>query len=344
MTDRYRLYGVLASPYVAKLRAIFRYRRIPFDYIPASFDWAPDFQLIRPELADVQPRIVPIVWFPHDASYRVDSTVIAYDLEKLHDTERSIVPDDPGMAFLSHLLEDMGDEWILKVAFQYRWGNTLDRNSANRSVMAELLGGGVPQETILRAANQFRDRQVSRMPLVGCTEANAPVIEATYHRILDAFTLLRADLPYLFGTRPSLGDFGLFGALFTCRNDPTPGGVMRDRSPSTLDWIYALDEASGVEGTWMSPKEPLTAGTMALLKLAGATYLPFLQENAAAIGRGDTSIDMEILGLPFRQATFKYQAKCLRWLQEEFAALTGEARTRTTRILEETGCLDILQK
>src|SRR3546814_3271369 len=85
--------------------------------------------------------------------------------------------------------------------------------------MAELLGGGVAQDTILRAATQFRDRQISRMPLVGCTEANAPLIEEVYRRVLDAFTKFRSELPYLFGTRPSLGDFGLFGALFTCRND-----------------------------------------------------------------------------------------------------------------------------
>lgn len=343
MADRYRLYGVLASPYVAKLRAIFRYRRIPFDYIPASFDWAPDFQLVRPELADVQPRIVPIVWFPDDRSYRVDSTVIAYQLEALRPDNRSIIPDDPGIAFLSHLLEDMGDEWMLKVAFQYRWSNELDRNATNRSVMAELLGGGVPQQTIQRAADQFRDRQISRMPLVGCTPGNAPLLERIYHRCLDAFTLVRSDLPFLFGTRPSLGDFGLFGALFTCRNDPTPGALMHGRSPSTLDWIYALDEASGVDGKWMPPSEALNAGSMALLRLAGETYLPFLSANAAAFSHGERMIDISILGMPFRQATFKYQVKCLKWLQDEFAALSGNARRRTERILDETGCLGALR-
>lgn len=342
MEERYKLYGVLGSPYVAKLRAILRYRRIPFDYIPASFDWAPDFQLVRPELAHVNPRIVPILWFPSDSSHRVDSSVIAQDLEKLHQNRR-IVPDDPGTAFLSHLLEDMGDEWLLKIAFLYRWGNEADRNFSNRAVMAELLGGGVSQDTILRASAQFRDRQISRMPLVGCTEENAPLIEEVYRRVLDAFTKFRTELPYLFGTRPSLGDFGLFGSLFTCRNDPTPGAVMQQRSPSTLDWIYALDEASGVEGKWLPPSEPVTEGVKDLLRIAGDTYLPFLKENAAAIARAEKTVNIRILGLPFRQATFKYQAKCLEWLRQDFAALKGEARDRTVRILEETNCLDALR-
>src|SRR3546814_9215229 len=105
--------------------------------------------------------------------------------------------------------------------------------------------------------------------------------------------------------------FGLFGALFTCRNDPTPGAIMQQHSPSTLDWIYALDEASGVEGKWLSPSEPITEGVKDLLRIAGDTYLPFLKENAAAIGRGDRSINVRIHGLPFRQATFTYQSNCM---------------------------------
>jgi glutathione S-transferase len=334
MDQRYRLYGVLGSPYAAKMRALLRYRRLPFDWLPASFDWIPELKLMRPELAQVTPRIIPVLWFPQDGSYRVDSTVLAYDLEKLH-RERSIIPDDPVLAFLSHLLDDMGDEWLLKVAFHYRWANELDRNFTNRSVMAELLGGGVPQERIEWASAQFRDRQVSRMPLVGCLPANAPLIEEVYRRVLDAMTKLRESSSFLFGSRPSLGDFGLFGALFTCRNDPTPGAIMRERSPGTLDWIYTLDEASGVDGEW-APE--VSAATKDLLRIAGETYLPFLLANRAAMARGDKTVSMTALGMPYTQAPFKYQVHCLQWLRDEFAALKPDDRKRAGSLLDETGC------
>lgn len=336
MDQRYRLYGVLGSPYAAKLRALLRYRRLPFDWMPASFDWVPGLNLVRPALARVVPRIIPILWFPQDGSFRVDSTVIAYDLEKLH-PERSVIPDDPALAFLSHLLEDMGDEWLLKVAFHYRWASEADRNFTNRLIMAELLGGGVAQERIDDAARQFRDRQISRMPLVGCLPQNAPLIEEVYRRVLDAMTALRQSSPFLFGSRPSLADFGYFGALFTCRNDPTPGEVMRQRSPATLDWIYTLDEASGVDGDWVSVNT-LNDATRDLLRLAGATYLPFLLANEAAVRRGDTTVSMSALGMSYTQAPFRYQVRCLQWLREEFGALSGSARERATAILRETGC------
>ncbi|HEX2891524.1 glutathione S-transferase C-terminal domain-containing protein [Vineibacter terrae] len=337
MNGRYRVYGVLGSPYAAKLRAIFRYRRLAFDWLPASFDWVPGLNLVRPELAHVVPRIIPVVWFPEDESYRVDSTVIAYALERLH-RPRSIVPDNPGLAFLSHLLEDMGDEWLLKVAFHYRWSNDVDRNFTNRLVMSELLGGGVPQQQIEAAAKVFRDRQISRMPLVGCTPLNAPLIAEVYRRVLDAMTRLRATSSFLLGSRPSLGDFGMFGALFTCRNDPTPGAIMRDRSPATLDWIQTLDEASGIEGEWTGSPADLCPATADLLRLAGETYLPFLLANEAAVEGNKETVSMTALGFPYEQAPFRYQAKCLRWLRQEFDALPGTAREQTASILRETGC------
>lgn len=341
MTDRYRLYGVLGSPYAAKLRALFRYRRLPFDWIPAGLDWAPDYVPVRPEIAAIRPTVIPVVWFPHDGSHRNDSTVIAYDLEALH-RDRSILPTDPATAFLSHLLEDMGDEWCLKIAFHYRWGSEDDRNYTNRSVMAEVLGGGVPQATIEAAAQQFRDRQMSRMPLVGCTPQNAPIIEATYARVLDVIARLRESQAFLFGSRPSLGDFGLFGALFTCRNDPTPGAIMRRTSPATLDWIAQLDEGSGIEGTW-EESGVFAAPVLDLLRLAGATYLPFLEANARAVEHGKPEVALTLLGRPYRQNSFRYQAKCLAWLRSEYAAVAGAARTRLDAVLDETGCLPYLQ-
>ena len=337
MPRRYRLYGVLGSPYAAKLRALLRYRRLPFDWIPASFDWVPGFDGIRPELAHVKPRIIPVLWFPSDDSYRIDSTVVAYDLEKLH-SERSVIPTNTALAFLSRLIEDMGDEWLLKIAFQYRWGNEFDRNFTNRLVMAELLGGGVPQEKIEQAAQGFRDRQISRMPLVGCTPQNAPLFEVVYSRVLDAMTKLRSCSAFLFGSRPSLGDFGLFGALFTCRNDPTPGDIMRSRSPATLDWIYSLDEASGIEGNWIASPLDIPSAVEDLLRLAGETYLPFLIANDRAIDGNDRKVSLQLLGVPYNQAPFRYQAKCLHWLKTEFASLVGDERDFAVDLLQKTGC------
>jgi glutathione S-transferase len=79
------------------------------------------------------------------------------------------------------------------------------------------------------------------MALIGCTEATKPVIEATYGRVLAA---LEAGVPtqeYLFGTRPSLADFGLFGQLQIPATDPTPAAIMRRHALHLHTWLMRLD-------------------------------------------------------------------------------------------------------
>src|SRR5690606_19244391 len=117
-------------------------------WIPAGLDWAPDFVDVPPELRNVRPAVIPILWFPSDGSYRNDSTVLAYELEKRHPNGRSVIPDDPGHAFLSHLLEDMGDEWGMKMAFWYRWSSAFDKDFRSRMIMAEIMGGGVAEDRL----------------------------------------------------------------------------------------------------------------------------------------------------------------------------------------------------
>lgn len=339
---RYRLYGVLGSPYAAKLRALLRYRHLPFDWIGAGYDWAPDFVEVRPELRDVKPPVIPVLRFPHDGSYRTDSTVIAYQLEELHPDLRSVVPPDPGHAFLSHLIEDMGDEWGMKMAFWYRWSSDRDREFRSRYIMAEIMGGGVASERIGEAARQFRDRQVHRMDLVGVTPGNGALVEETYRRVLDITARMNGTQSFLFGERPALADFGWFGALFTCWNDPTPGAIMIEQAPETLYWLHRLDEASGVYGEWPDPAAPLPDAVTAMLKLAGDVYLPFLAANEEALDRGDETFSFTACGHRYEQGVFRYQKKCLNWLRQEYAALEGAARERTDAALAASGCLPYL--
>ena len=112
--ERYSLIGTGGSPYSMKLRAIMRYRHIPHNWIHRTTKY-------NDAVSHVKPNIIPMLRFPGEDQYRVDSTPLAYALEDRHPYYRSIVPDDPGHAFLSHLLEDMADEWLTKAMFHYRW-------------------------------------------------------------------------------------------------------------------------------------------------------------------------------------------------------------------------------
>ncbi len=349
MTARYRLFGSIGSPYALKMRALLRYRRIPFDWVPASLDWVPEeldrepvSKAAQGEIAHVRPPVIPVLWFPEDGSYRNDSTRLAEELEARH-RERSVVPGDPGLAFLSHLLEDMADEWGVKIAFQYRWGHAADAALKSRVVAAELLGGGFDEATQLAAGEHFAARQQSRMALVGCTPGNRPLIEAVYGRLLDIMQRQQEESLFLFGSRPALADFGWYGELVSLATDPSSTAIMAARAPATYQWLQALDDASGVDGDWIDPEAPLPAPLMDFVGLAAEVYLPFLAANAAAIEAGEAGFSYRALGLDYAQEVFRYQAKCYQWLREEFAALAGPARRRTESVLEATGGLNLLR-
>lgn len=76
----------------------------------------------------------------------------------------------------------------------------------------------------------------------------------------------------------------------------------------------------------------------AILAEAGRTYAPLLLANAAAVQAGAEEVHAEIDGHPWVMQPFVYQAKCLAWLREEYAALSEKDRARVDAALAGTGC------
>ncbi len=329
----YTLHGFNPSPYSVKMRALMRYRRLPFV-------WHATGNPRDVAVAAGLPPVIPVLQFP-DGRVMNDSTPLAYALEREHPGERSVVPDDPGFAYLSDLLEDFGDEWITKMMFHYRWTYAADREFAQVWVVSSrdpVMEEGAPRQ----AMQSFNDRQVGRMAMVGCTEQNRPLIEESYRFMLDTLDCHLRRLPFLLGSRPSLADFGIYGQLQILSVDPTPAAEMRARAPDVFCWLMRLDDASGVDGAWIDAAAPLPEGIAALLKHAGATYLPFLAANARALQDGADTFEVELLGRPYAQAPFRYQGKCFDALRKRLAALPAAARERLDPVLEDAGCLHYL--
>jgi glutathione S-transferase len=263
------------------------------------------------------------------------------ELEQAHPGKRSVVPEDSALAFLAYMLEDFADEWVTKMMFHYRWFREIDQEICSRFLAFDMFGPG-GREAIEKAAGAFRDRQVSRMTLVGCTEQNQPLIEETFGQVLDILESHIVQQRYLFGSRPSRADFALFGQLSQLALDPTPAALMQERAPFTRRWVAQMDDLSGEEGQWISGDADLPQAVVALLGLMGEIYFPFLLANADAFEHGEKSFAFEVRGHCYEQGSFKYQVKCLTELRRRFSGLDREARSRVEPVLEGAGCLGAL--
>jgi glutathione S-transferase len=263
-----------------------------------------------------------------------------FELEAAHN-ERSIIPADPAQAFLAYLLEDFADEWGTKAMFHFRWYRERDQKQMSEWLAFDRMRAK-GKSTVLDAAAAFRARQVGRMALVGCTPENAPSIEESSRQIMALFESLVTEENYLFGSRPSLADFGWMGQLSQLATDPTPDELMRKDFPFLYRWLSNLDDASGVEGEWRASDAPVPAGVKGLLKLAGEIYFPFLLANAKAIEKGEETFSLPVVGNTYTQGAFKYQVKCLAELRARFAKLSTDAKAQITPMLKEADCLRAL--
>lgn len=317
----YKLYGALGSPYSMKLRALLRYRRIQHLWV--------DGAATREAVRQVRAPVIPVLQYP-DGHYDNDSTPALYDLEQRH-AERRVVPDDPAQAFIAHLLEDFADEWLTKAMFGYRWLEEVDQIQMSRWLAFDnMKGGGLEQSQ--HFAEQFRARQVGRMALVGCTRENFSLIEASTRAVLSALEAHVVNRHCLFGTRPSMAEFGIYGQLSQLGTDPTPQAMMRADYPYTYRWLAHIDDMSGLEGEWEPGFAPVVAE---LVRIAGQVYVPFLRANEQAAEAGEEIFRMEAMGLPYTQGVFKYQLKCLRELRARYARLEGAARGQINAVLEQ---------
>lgn len=333
-TEPFILHGALGSPYSLKMRALLRYRRIPFR-------WRQGAGAMQLAIEKMKAPVIPVLEFP-DGRLANDSTPLAHELETRVVNGREVLPPDPAQAFLACLIEDFADEWLTKAMFAFRWLQREDQERMSTWLAFDAFGGG-GREKIEGFAAMFRDRQVGRMALVGCTQQNWPVIVESTERFLAALDAHVQESFFLFGSRPSLAEFAIYGQMSQYGVDPSGLALLRARYPWAYRWLYHLDDLSGWEGDWRAPEEPSPPVIGAILTLIGDVYFPFLLANAAALEAGSAELEVQLLGRAYRQAPFRYQAKCLQDLRRRFAALPASARAALDPLLAETGCLAPLE-
>ena len=269
------LAGHYVSPYTRKMRAVLRYRRIPFTWMLRNSKWD--------DLPAPPVPIIPVIAYPNEDGdgyddVTVDSSPQIMRLEGEY-SGRSVVPDDPALAFIDALIEDFGDEWVTKMMYHYRWAYEADIAKAGK-----LLPLGSDLQLDSDRAQQSYDfitqRQISRRALVGSTDWNTPLIEDSYRRVLQIMQNRFARGDFMLGDRPGRGDFAIYGQLTQLvQFDPTSMAVAVDVAPKVVHWVDRMDDlswlpvdeagsdADSANGEW-SALDELDPATHELLELS----------------------------------------------------------------------------
>lgn len=327
------VFGAPASPYTQKILALLRYRRIPYQVFWSGLSDPPEGYPL-PKV-----KLLPTVYLRSDDGLEalVDSTPIIQRLEKIHN-DRTVQPESEVLQFLNLLIEDFADEWLTKAMFHYRWHFKKDAENAG----PYLAYGQDPQFSSSDGkamSDAFSQRQISRLPLVGSNQFTAPIIEASFQRLIGILDRIIQRQGFILGARPSSADFAIYGQLTQLGIvDPTSSELLIKISPRLRAWLDRVKDLSGQSaGPWIEDST-ISEHLGELLTEIGRVYTPFLIANAEAAAQGKSEVETVIDQQRWIQPVFPYQVKCLQILRLARDNLNPTSRSMLDDSLVGTGC------
>lgn len=263
----YRVHGMMQSYFTRKMTGYLDYKRIPWLFRRFA-------GMSAGAAAAGYPGGVPVVETP-DGEFMWDSTPMIHHLE-LRFPDPAVLPDDPVQRFLCYVIEDGADEWIYRPAVGSRW-----HFEENAAVGGFELARDISAQAPLACDQAYaavRAHVRSSCPPLGVTEANitrwVDDVLRPWMRVLGAHL---ASRPYLFGARPSLADFALFGgnaAHFI--NDPLCRRWVEEDAPAVVQHTHRLLEPEDqVFGDWDGARD-ISPTLLDVLADLGRIYLPWV--------------------------------------------------------------------
>ena len=276
MTDKHILYGMSASLYTGKVRAYLRQQGIAFIERGAG---NPHFS------NDVMPVIgrfiMPVVQTPEGEIIQ-DGTVILDHFEAGNLGKRSIQPENQTLRALSYLFELFGGEGLLRPAMHYRWNFDSDNLafliSSFKDVFPPSLNDEETELAFLHASGRMRQAAVN----FGVVPETFEIIESNYRDFLLRFNRHLGESSFLLGGHATIGDFGLFNALYAhLARDPHPALLMKNVAPRVYAWVERMngpeefqDHTVNRQGSELFGHDEVPESLLDMMRYVRDEYLP----------------------------------------------------------------------
>lgn len=273
MTDT--MYGSPASLFSGKARAYLDWKGVDYTEV------APNLEIRNEVIVPAVGRMIIPVMQLADGTILQDTSLIIDHYEAALGGP-SVYPDSPRQHFAARLLECFGDEWLVIPAMHYRWNYNEDwiYGEFGRSVAPD-----APREQQVAAGKMVGRPFRGFVPMLGINETTIPGIEASYEALLADLDAHFAVHPFLFGSRPSIGDLGLIGPLYAhLYRDPASGEIMERLAPRVAEWVRRMvGPTSPQSGEFLSNDEVPETLTPILRRMM-EEHVPFLAATARTLG------------------------------------------------------------
>lgn len=331
------LYGLKVSYFTGKMEAYLRVKGIPF-----RFQSMTGMQFQRDFPKKLRALQMPVVELD-DGRLMTDSSPMIDWLEGETDGP-SILPHAPAMAFFARLIEDYADEYLWRPAMHYRWSYWESADLLRRQI-ADELAGDVPLPYRLKLFNIYRRQRGIFVKGDGVSKQTWDHVEDAYLSLLAMLEPIFARRAFLFGARPCLADIGLMGPLLRHFSmDPVPSKIMRETAPHVMEWVMRVWNARLADLPEDLP-DMLPEDLWPLIAQIGATHLPFLNANAAAVARGAKTHSVTAQGVTYdKLPSSAYRVWCLENLHKAYAGLEGAAKAHVDAVLDTTGAAAALHE
>jgi glutathione S-transferase len=349
MTAPYVLYGSYASYYTAKTRSLLRKKGVDFvERLPST----PRFrEYVRPTSGSHRiPQLEA-----SDGTVVQDTVEILDFLEARHPAIPAL-PETPRQRLVAHLMELLGSEGLVRLAWQLRWFFPEENDRFVRMDFGRSFRPQGTDEELLHYGGIIADRMLSHGKIDATDEVRAGLIDQ-FRALLVPLEDCFREHPYLLGGHPSAADYSLMGALHAhLGRDPAPRRIMEANAPRVVRWVEHMLEPEIQSPEFFdrpieyAPGDEVPATTVALLTHLMQHYaepqrLNLLAWNDYALRNEVASgtLVAETGEQPQLGGSSPYLVWVAQRAHDHWTGLSGDDRVRCRTLMQECGGLGLLE-
>jgi glutathione S-transferase len=340
----YRLYGWELSLYSGKIRAYLRHKGIPFSEKRINL-W--DMREIKRRTGA---QVMPVLVTP-EGQWLQDTSHIM-DVLEARFPQAPAVPDTPRQRLAAYLLEAWGDEFWLPSAMHYRWNFPENFSAVFQPEGGDNLLPWAPRflknKVIATAANAMR----SFLPGLGVNPAQNPTIESWTVAMCNVLDAHFSRHPYLLGSRPSIGDYGLIAPLYAhLGRDPYPARTLIAPRRHLTSWVQRMQQPQAPRSGEFLADDAVPDTLQPVFDSIFGEFWPYLSATLAAMaqvtptlkpGRGYPRalgmVEIPLAGQPYRLMARPYSLWMAQRALDARAAMDArECATADTWLAEVGG-------